>query len=210
MIFIVNAENRRLFAPELHEMHRQRKAVFVDSIGWDIPVIGDMEIDRYDRRDTTYLIAKAEADSPQVLASVRLLPTIRPHLMNDLFLDACNGAAPCGPAIWEASRFCVNRGLRGRRARLALLWQMVCGVSETALLFGVEQITFVANAALLPLMLDCGWPAGVLGPTLQDGADEMTAVAASITPEGLRKVRRRFGIPGPVTRFAVPAISVAA
>lgn len=210
MIFIVNAENRRLFAPELCEMHRQRKAVFVDSIGWDIPVVDDMEIDCYDRNDTTYLIAKAELYSREVLASARLLPTVRSHLMADLFLDACQGVVPCGPAIWEASRFCISQELRGRRARLALLWQMVCGVSETALLFGVEQITFVANAALLPLMLNCGWAATVLGPTLQDGADEMTAVAASVTPEGLREIRRRFGIPGPVTRFPVPAISVAA
>jgi acyl-homoserine lactone synthase len=145
-----------------------------------------------------------------VLASVRLLPTIRPHLMTDLFLDACHGAAPCGPAIWEVSRFYVSCELRGRRARLALLWEIVCGVMETTLLFGIEQITFVANAALLPLALNCGWPAVTLGPTLPDGDDEVTAVAASITPVGLRNVRHRFGISGPVTRFPVPTARIAA
>ena len=210
MIYIINAENRSLFEADLAQMHRQRKAVFVDGLGWNVPVVGDMEIDDYDREDTTYLIAKAQPGGGPVLASVRLLPTTAPHLMTDLFLEACQGVAPRGPAIWEASRFYVNREVTSRRARLALLWEMVCGVMETTLVFGVEQITFVANAALLPLALNCGWLATPLGPTLPDGDDEITAVAVSITPDGLRNVRRRFGINGPVTRFAVPVSRIAA
>lgn len=205
MIFIINAENRALFEPDIAEMHRQRKAVFVDEAGWNVPVIGDMEIDSYDRDDTTYLIAKPDPDSGEVLASARLLPTVQPHLMSDLFLDACGGIAPSGPAIWEVSRFCVSRELTNRRRRLALVWETVCAVMETALLFGVEQVTFVASSALLPLALNCGWHAATLGPTLKDGDDEMTAVAATITPAGLRNVRRRLGLSGPVTRFPIPA-----
>jgi acyl-homoserine lactone synthase len=210
MIFIVNAENRALFEAELIEMHRQRKEVFVDEAGWRVPVIGDMEIDRYDSEGTTYLISKAAPDSLEVTASVRLLPTTTPHLMSDLFLDLCCGSVPRGPAIWEVSRFCVNRNVQSRRLRLSLLWEAVCGVMETALLFGVEQITFVACSALLPLTLDCGWQATPLGPTLPDGDDAVTAVIATITPDGLRTARRRFGIASPVTRFAVPACRIAA
>lgn len=205
MIFIINAENRVLFEADLIEMHRQRKAVFVDGAGWNVPVTGDLEIDSYDREDTTYLIAKPDPHSNEVLASARLLPTVKPHLMSDLFLDACGGTAPTGPAVWEVSRFCVSRALTSPRQRMVLLWQTVCAVMETALLFGVEQVTFVASSALLPLALNCGWHAATLGPTLQDGDDEITAVAASITPAGLRNVRKRLGISGPVTRFPVPA-----
>lgn len=210
MIFIVNSENRGLFAADLAQMHRQRKAVFVDRAGWRVPLVGDMEIDRYDNEDTTYLIAKAAPTGEDVLASVRLLPTTRPHLMSDLFGDACRGAPPRGPTIWEASRFCINYKITDRRARLQLLWQTVCGVIETALLFGLEQVTFVANAQLLPLTLNCGWQAVRLGPTLPDGDDEITAVAATITPRALRNVRRRFHIPGPVTRFPIPIGRIAA
>jgi acyl-homoserine lactone synthase len=209
MIFIVNAENRRLFAAEIGEMHRQRKRVFVDAGGWKVPVVGDMEIDSYDRADTIYLIAKTDLDGP-VLASVRLLPTVVPHLMSDLFLDACNGVVPRGPGVWEASRFCAMPTLESQRTRAGLLWEIICGVMETALLFGVEQITFVANAALFPLAFNCGWQAEQLGPTLQYDSDEITAVAVRITPEGLRDVRRRFGIAGPVTRFLTPTARVAA
>jgi hypothetical protein len=45
---------------------------------------------------------------------------------------------------------------------------------------------------------------------LPDGDDEITAVVASITPEGLRAVRGRLGISGPVTRFPLPAVKIAA
>jgi N-acyl-L-homoserine lactone synthetase len=191
-------------------MHQQRKAVFVDRQGWNVPVIGDMEIDSYDGEDTTYLIAKSDCDSRQVLAAARLLPTVRPHLMADLFLAACDGRVPSGPSTWEVSRFCVNPAIVRRRKRVELLWEMACAVIETTLLYGVEQVTFVANAALLPLALDCGWQAARLGPTLPDGDDEITAVAVSITPGGLRAVRSRLGINGPVTRFPLPAVKIAA
>jgi acyl-homoserine lactone synthase len=184
--------------------------VFVDEAGWNVPVVGGLEIDRYDRPDTTYLIAKSASDSALVLASARLLPTITPHLMAELFANACRGPAPRGPAVWEVSRFCVSCEAGSRRARLALLWEMVCAVIETALIFCVEQVIFVASAALLPLVLNCGWHAARLGPTLPDGDDEMTAVAAAITPAALRNVRSRFGIAGPVTRFAIPAARIAA
>lgn len=200
MIFIVNAENRAAFDADLQQMHRDRKRVFVDTIGWKVPVRDDMEVDSYDRVDTTYLIARCSADG-SVLASSRLLPTIAPHLMSDLFADACNGTPPRGPRIWEASRFCFNPARRCRRTRLLLLWQTFCAIMETSLLFGVEQITFTANNALLPLAMQCGWDATVLGPTLPDGRDQITAVSVQVTTKGLRAIRERFGIAGPITRF---------
>lgn len=209
MTLIVNAENRSLFVSELIDMHRQRNEVFVDGHGWKVPVIGDMEVDDYDTADTTYLIAKADSSSSVVLASARLLPTVRPHLMTDLFARACDGQAPRGPSIWEV-RFCVNPAVVKRRTPVELLWEMACGVTETALLHGVDKVTFVANAALLPLALGCGWKCARLGSTLPDGDDEIAAVVASITPHGLRAVRQRLGVDAPVTRFALATVKIAA
>lgn len=209
MIVIVNAENRRLFNGELRQMHRHRKIVFVDHLHWTTPTIGELEIDSYDHVDTTYLIARCE-QTWDVLASARLLPTTRPHLMSEVFAHACSEGPPRGPRIWEASRFCTSPSVTSRPARLALLWELLCGIMETCLLYGVEQITFTANAALLPLVLRCGWEATVLGPTLNDGDDEVTAVAVRISPSGLQSIRQRFGIDGPVTRFPSTRVSIAA
>lgn len=201
MIFMVNASNRMRFAADLLQMHRHRKIVFVDGLGWNIPVIDDFEIDRYDHPDTIYLLAKRDIQGP-VLASARLLRTVKPHLMIDLFLAACSGRAPCGPAIWEASRFCPSPDLPTRRERVLLFGEIVCGVIETALAHNVKQVTYSANSTLLPLAMACGWDARALGPTLPDGEDELTAIIADITEQGLHRVRSRYGIAGPITQLA--------
>ena len=207
MVFIANAENRCLFGPDLEEMHRQRKVIFVDRAGWQLPVLADREIDSYDRPDTVYLLAK-EQSGRGLQASSRLLRTTTPHLMNDLFAAACRGGVPRGPGIWEISRFCTAPTIQNRAQRLELLWEMICAVMETALVHGIEQVVFVANRALLPLAIGCGWDARVLGATLRDGSDEITAVIAAITPDGLRRVRERHSVPAPVIRFpATPSVA---
>ena len=208
MILIVNQANRHLFAPELDQMHRHRKLVFVDQLRWQVPVVAGLEVDAYDREDTIYLLAR-ERCRATLFASARLLPTTARHLMGDLFAHACDGVVPVGPQIWEASRFCASPDVSHRK-RLDLLWQIFCGVMETALLYGIEQVVFTANAALLPLALNCGWHARTLGTTFADGDDEITAIAVDINLQGLRALRQRFGIAGPVTRLIEADWTVAA
>lgn len=203
MLFIVTQENRELFRADIAEMHRQRKRVFVDRCGWSIPTVQDMEIDQYDRDDTIYLISKS---APRTIeASLRLLPTEKPHLLSDVFSAACDGPPPRGPSVWEISRFCISPEVRSRRERAGVVPRFVCGVIETALLFGVELVTFATHQALLPLVLDCGWKVIALGRPIPDGNDSITAVAAAITPAALQKVRKRFGVPRPLTRYLTPA-----
>lgn len=194
MIFVVDAEHRRHFSADLAAMHCQRKKVFVDQAGWQIPVVGDQEIDRYDRlEDTLYLLVKDHLCGPPQ-ASVRLLATTGPHLMQDLYSASYRAGIPSGPAVWEASRYCTAPGIRGRRKRLSLLWETISGIMETALGRDIAHVIFAANRALLPLALQCGWEARVAGPTVSDGDDEITAVAARITTAGLRIVRDLYNI----------------
>jgi len=207
MIFVVDAAKRRHFAADLAAMHCQRKVVFVDRAEWKVPVIGDQEIDRYDLlHDTVYLLAKERPDGP-VLASARLLATTGPHLMRDLFSAAYRAGLPTGPTVWEVSRFCTAPEFGGRSKRLGLLWEIICGVMEAALRHGIGQVIFAANRALLPLALECGWEARMVGPTMSDGRDEITAVVAAITPDGLRRVRQRHGVPEPAIRLRLDITS---
>jgi len=200
VIFVVNAENHRVFQADLVEMFRQRKAVFVDGVGFEIPVIGDMEIDAYDRGDTLYLLAKDRPDG-RLLASVRLLTTKGPHLMCELFDAADREWMPGGATVWEASRFCTAPGVRDQGRRHALLWEIICGVIETGLLYGIDEVIFTASRALLPLALHCGWHVRTVDPGLRDPNDEVTALAATITTAGLRRVRHLHDVPIPAIRL---------
>lgn len=198
MILVVDAANRMHHAADLAAMYYQRKVVFVDRARWSIPVVGNQEIDGYDAlEDTVYLLAKDEPDGP-VLASVRLLGTEGPHLMRDLYSVSYRTPLPSGPTVWEVSRYCTAPGIGGRSKRLGLLWEIICGIMETALYHKVDQVIFVSNRALLPLALECGWEARTVGPTISDGSDEVTGVAAAITLDGLNNVRDRHNVPSPI------------
>ncbi|HEV2271368.1 MAG TPA: acyl-homoserine-lactone synthase [Steroidobacteraceae bacterium] len=212
MIFVVDARNRRHFAADLAAMHCQRKAVFVDGAGWKLLVLSNKEIDRYDLlEETVYLLAKDEPDGP-VLASARLLTTTGPHLMRDLYSNLYRTDLPSGPTVWEVSRYCTAPGIGGRSRRLGLLWETICGIMETAMHHGIDQVIFAANRALLPRALECGWDARVLGPTIRDASGEVTAVVAAITEDGLRNVQEHHRVPPSVIRHStgVPSSKLAA
>lgn len=209
MIYVVTQENRRHFRHALMEMHRQRKTMFVDTMRWKLDAPEGLEIDAYDAEDATYLIA---ADTPRgpVLASARLLPTERRHLMSDVFPHLCSDGVPSAPSIWEASRFCPAPETAKGEARRSLLGLMIAGILETGLLFGIEQVSFVAGAALAPLARDAGWTVRPLGPCQRYGNDRVSAMLADVDAAGLKRVRLRHGLEPPITRLVPGALQLAA
>src|SRR3546814_17961623 len=74
MIHIIDNHLAPGSQPLLQSMFADRKRLFVDLFGWDVPVIdGQYEIDQFDNAHTIYLIAAA--DDGQHEASLRLFPT---------------------------------------------------------------------------------------------------------------------------------------
>ncbi|ANP45912.1 acyl-homoserine-lactone synthase [Candidatus Viadribacter manganicus] len=203
MIYIVSAENRRRFHHLLTEMHRQRKAVFIDKLKWRLDHSAGLEIDCYDSAEAIYLI-ETDPATASITSSVRLLPTHVPHLLSEHFSDLCDTPAPRGSHVWEATRFCPAPATPIGAPRRALLGRMIAGIIETAFIFGIEQVTYVTDAALAPLALRAGWNARALGPGRGRGRHKIQAFVADINSEGLRRVRQSYGIGAPLIRF-VPA-----
>lgn len=200
MIYIVSAENRRRFHHLLTEMHRHRKAVFIDKLNWRLEHNAGLEIDAYDSPDATYLI-EAGTPTSDISVSARLLPTDRPHLLSDQFADLCAEAPPTGAGVWEATRFCPAPDTPAGEPRRAMLGRMIAGIMETALLFGIERVTYVADAALAPMAQKVGWDVEALGPARGKGRSKIQAFVAEINAAGLRRVRTAFAISAPLIRF---------
>ena len=81
-----------------------RRQVFVEQLGWDLSLQDGEERDQFDRPDTIYVVA--QDDDGHVFGCARLLPTIRPYLLGEVFPQLLNGLAPpCSPDVWELSRF---------------------------------------------------------------------------------------------------------
>lgn len=165
----------------MRAMFEARKRVFVDLLGWDLPVLaGRYEIDQYDDAHARYLIL---ADPNQNhLASARLLPTTRPHILGDLFAELCDAPPPIGPGTWEITRFCLDRRLRApeRRRRRDTL---VAALAHYALEHGITTYTGVAEQGWLDQVLQFGWHAERLGPLRTIDRMTLGALRIEITPD---------------------------
>ncbi len=107
MIRIINGIRRNQFPKDIDAMHRLRKRVFHDLLGWDVKVRDAWEIDDYDRANPLYVLSYG--DKGRLRGSLRLLPTLGPNMLDDTF-PALLGDGPeiRSAAIWESSRFCID------------------------------------------------------------------------------------------------------
>ncbi len=165
----------------MRAMFEARKRVFVDLLGWDLPVLaGRYEVDQFDDTHARYLILTD--GEGQHLASARLLPTARQHLLGSLFAELCDVPPPTGPQIWEITRFCLDRRLRaGERRR----WRnvLVHAIARYALEHGITHYVGVAEPAWREQILAFGWEAHALGPIRTIGGMRLGALRIAIRPE---------------------------
>ncbi|MDQ8757461.1 acyl-homoserine-lactone synthase [Sphingosinicella sp. LHD-64] len=201
MILTVPSGSRAAAAPVLRAMFAARKQVFVDLLGWDLPVLaGRYEIDQFDDAHARYLIVADAAH--RHLGSARLLPTMRPHILDTLFAELCEDAPPRGEDIYEISRFCLGRSLgatRRREVRDALVTALV----DDALANQVTAYTGVAEMGWLQQILAFGWRCRPLGlPRPVDGT-MLGALRIDITPDTpARLARAGIGAPDAARRMA--------
>lgn len=162
-------------------MFEARKQVFVDLLGWDVPVLaGRYEVDQFDDVHARYLIHTDAAQ--RHLASARLLPTVRPHILDSLFPELCEDAPPRGPGIYEITRFCLDRGL-GAAGRRQARDTLVAALADYALANGITAYTGVAEIAWLQQILAFGWRCRPLGLPREIGGTMLGALRIEITPD---------------------------
>ncbi len=170
------AQDRALAA-----MFEARKRVFVDLLGWNVPVVaGRYEIDQFDDVHARYLVLTTAAGDH--LASARLLPTTRSHILGNLYPALCEGGVPQGNDVFEITRFCLDRGLRAAE-RLQARNRLVSALIDDALATGTRLYTGVAEIGWLQQILSFGWVCRPLGlPQLVDGK-MIGALAIEISAE---------------------------
>jgi N-acyl-L-homoserine lactone synthetase len=96
-------------------MFAARKQVFIDRLGWELPIRdGRFEVDQFDNPKASYLLL-GRAGVPH-RGSARLLQAEEPHILGDLFPLLCAGPIPRGPHVREITRFCIDPGLVNRRS----------------------------------------------------------------------------------------------
>jgi acyl-homoserine lactone synthase len=187
MIHVVDSriavENRAL----LQSMFADRKRLFVDLLGWDVPVIdGHYEMDQFDNPDTVYLIVVDDDGSHA--ASIRLFPSVRPHMLGTLFPHLCPLGVPVGETTWESTRLCLPQRHGAERRRM-LRNMLFTGMVDVALERGIERYTGVIPDQFRREVLAMGWRAEPLGPAVRIPGGPIGAFLIHVeadTPERLR------------------------
>jgi N-acyl-L-homoserine lactone synthetase len=194
MIDLVLPESRFGFAGALMEMHRDRKRVFVDQLGWDLPVRGSwLEVDEFDNDYAVYLLARSGDDGAHQ-ASLRLLPTMQPHMLQRLFAMLCAGPVPIGEDVWEISRLVGSPAGASGTTILRMHRLLALALVEFAALNQVRSFTLVIEANRLPALLAVGWPVVPLGLPSEVQGDLLQALRINVNAGTLPTMRARFGI----------------
>ena len=194
MLHVVAADNRVLYQREIEEFHRLRKAVFVDELGWTIPVIDGLERDQYDDERAVYGFS-FDTDR-QLTMACRYRPTDDRSLLTDIFAHALAPGVgdPTGPAVWEITRgICLETGgARHNQRRRAC--QMITPLELTRAAGGTRCVAF-AEVRLLPLFVAMGWRVKLLGDPVDFGQGTGIAFEIDASDVAIAKIRRDFDLP---------------
>ncbi|TAX87413.1 acyl-homoserine-lactone synthase [Rhizobium leguminosarum] len=143
----------------LHLHYQLRARVFSDRLGWEVDVTSGCESDGFDALRPTYLLAIAETG--QLAACARLLPTLGPTMVADVFPSLLpDGQLSGHAAMVESSRFCVDTALaegRGSSVHEATL-TMFAGIVEWCMANSYTEIVTVTDLRFERILARVGWP----------------------------------------------------
>ena len=194
MIRVVTKNNADRHVSHLHQMHRIRKAVFRDRLGWDVTVRGEFEIDEYDALEPSYLLS---VDGHGTLnGCVRLLPTTGPNMLRDIFPSfVTKTAVPRDEQVWEASRFAVSGNTIMAEASLSqTTYDLLIGVLKFGLSNGINTIACVVDVRMERILRRAGWQLDRLGPAHRIGNTIALAGQLAVSAQILRQLEARVGI----------------
>lgn len=144
-------------------MFMDRKQLFIDLMGWKLPILeGRYEIDQFDGDRAIYIV---EADpNDRHVGSMRLLPSEQPHILGELFANLCDHDVPRGAHVMEVTRLCLPARLRAA-GRLALRNRLITAMVDYALTHDVSVLTGITRSSFLRQICAMGWRCRPLGPT---------------------------------------------
>lgn len=205
MIIVIDGINAPKFQNLLRQTYKLRARVFRDRLGWDVKVEDGCEKDVFDTLSSTTLVSLNDAGD--VVGSMRILQTMGPNMLADVFFDILQGApAPRSPLIWEATRFCVDTDKlsmsdspRSKTSISHVTSEIMIAACEYAMGAGVEDAVAVIDPIMNRILKRSGnAPYDYLGKPTPMG--KVTAMAALLDCSEARanSVREFAGISGDV------------
>jgi acyl homoserine lactone synthase len=182
-------------------MFRNRAEVFSERLNWNVVVDNGYERDRFDEEYPLYLIS-LDPDSGKYRGSVRLLPTIGPNMLRDVFPFLLAERESIESAtIWEASRFCAVASESSEQHRNGLspaFVELLTGMGEVAILSGWTQIVAVFDERIFRVLKAAGCNPQIIGKPTRIGRTVSFAGLFDVGKSQLQAMREAVGIRGSV------------
>ncbi|MGS1097276.1 acyl-homoserine-lactone synthase (plasmid) [Aquamicrobium terrae] len=192
-IHIVNWSNRKAYEEPLERHFRLRHQIYVGERNWrqvERPI--PLEIDAFDNEDAIYLLGID--DKGDVCGGSRLVPTLKPHLLSDVFPMLAAGDVPRGPNIFEWTRIFIAPSLRKPGQPSLAGGIVLCGLLEASLVLGINQISVVCETFWPARLERLGWPVTRLGPIVDHPDGAILALSIQVSEAALASSRAVYGL----------------
>jgi acyl-homoserine lactone synthase len=192
-IYMVDRSNRFAYEEFLDDYFRIRHDIYVGERGWfDLARSDGREIDAFDTRDAIYLLGICPLRG--VVAGSRFLPSLKPHLMNDIFPQLAENGVPRGEDIFEWTRIFVVPALRSPGKPSGAAGIVYCGIVEFCLEREIRQLSVVCEPYWLERLEVLGWKPLQLGKSLLHKDGEIIGLLLHMSDEALSITRNAYGI----------------
>ena len=164
-ITVDRAGQGQLDAARLDGMFRLRHCVFSGRLGWAVRSENEREHDWFDVMGPYYAVASDPSAAARVVGCWRLLPTLGPNMLRDVFPQLLDGAAaPAHEKTWEISRFAVDKDYAGGGCGFSELpADLLREMLRFALARGIESIVGVTSVAIERMLVSLGFKVHRLG-----------------------------------------------
>ncbi len=170
------------------DLFRLRKEVFADRLDWRVIVNEGREIDEYDNASSTYLVG-VYAGIP--LASLRLINTLNPYMVEGPFRGFFDCTLPKDPLIAESSRFFVDK-TRSRAlglSRAPITEMLLVAMHDHATRQGLRSIITVVSQAMSRIVLRAGWQYEVLATGEASPGEKVLLLNMPVSSENDKRLK---------------------
>ncbi|TWI28401.1 acyl-homoserine-lactone synthase [Mesorhizobium tianshanense] len=196
-VHAVDASNSFAYRKHLDSYFCLRHEVYVNERGWhELRRLDGREIDAFDTSDAIHLLGIQPGRG--VVAGSRLVPTLRPHLMSEVFPQLAHDRVPRRHDIFEWTRIFVARDLRepGRPCQAAGV--IYCGILEFCIQRYIRSLTIVCEAYWFERLASIGWNPRQLGPSLQRDGMTIIGLMVDMSPAALVATQDFYRMTEPV------------
>jgi acyl-homoserine lactone synthase len=192
-IHIVDASNRAIYHDLIEEHFRIRHDIYVGERGWaDLERSDGREVDQFDTETATYLLGITPKG--RVVAGSRLVPSLEPHLLSDVFPHLAERGVPRAADIFEWTRVFVIPELRNPGSPCSAAGVVYCGILEFCLQQGIRQLSIVCEDYWFDRLASLGWHPKRLGPSYDHRGSKIVGLITSVTQTALSTTRQSYGI----------------